>query len=584
MLRSIQWRIALSFTLIVVVVMTILGVFLTDKVRDIQMDNMRRTLKTQALIIGEMVLPLLPDTTEGINLESFIDKIGKPVDERITVIDSSGNVIGDSEEDTAVMENHVSRPEFRDALSGEYGESTRYSTTLGYDMMYVAMPVISEGEIIGAVRVSLPLDDIERMTGNVVTSVVIAIAAAVVLVVVFAWLLSRLITKPVRELTEASARMASGDLNQKISVGSLNETNRLARSFNKMSARLSEKMEAVSLERARLAGILDNIADGVIMTDKEGKVLTTNRAAISIFRLKNGNISEVPLIEIIHDHELSEVVQKCISTGVEQINQFESEHYKRYLRILAVPVKENRLVGVLLLIQDLTELRSLQTMRRELIGNISHDFRTPLAGIKAMVETLQDGAIDEKKDALDFLSRIVGEVDRLTQLVTELTELSRIETGKGELKKEKLDINSLVQDAVNQIQPVAERAGIGIEFTKDDTLPEPEVDGERIKQVVTNLLHNAVKFSSRGEKITIVTRHEINMVQVDVIDNGIGIAAKDLPHIFERFYMVDKARSGGGTGLGLAIARHVIEAHNGSINVKSIEGKGSVFTFSLPVV
>ncbi len=583
MVRSIQWRITFFFTLIVVVVMAILGVFLTDTVRDIQIDNMRRNLKNQALMVRETVLLSLADSAIHINLESAIYRIGKPVDERITVIDSTGRVIGDSEEDISVMENHASRPEFKEALSGGYGESTRYSVTLGYSMMYVAIPIVSEGEIIGAVRVSLPLDDIERMTGNVITIVVIAIAAAVALVIVFAWLLSRLITKPLRELTEAATRMASGDLNQKIHVGSLNETNKLARSFNRMSARLSEIIETVSLERTRLTGILDNMADGVIMTDREGRVLTANRAAVSIFKLKNKTINNLPLIEIISDHEVSDVLQDCLATGEEQIAHFESSHYKRYLRVLGVPVKEHRLVGVLLLIQDLTEVHSLQTMRRELIGNISHDFRTPLAGIKAMVETLQDGAIDEKKDALDFLSRIAGEVDRLTQLVTELTELSRIETGKEELKKEKLDINLLVEEVVNQILPVAERAHIKVVLKKGDSLPEPIADRERIRQVTVNLLHNAVKFSHEGGTVTAAVRYENSMVHVDVIDNGIGIAEKDLPHIFERFYMADRARSGGGTGLGLAIAKHVIEAHNGAISVRSVEGKGSTFTFSLPV-
>jgi two-component system phosphate regulon sensor histidine kinase PhoR len=239
--------------------------------------------------------------------------------------------------------------------------------------------------------------------------------------------------------------------------------------------------------------------------------------------------------------------------------------------------------GVLLLFQDLTELRNLQTMRRELIGNISHDFRTPLAGIKAMVETLRDGAIDDANVSSDFLSRIEGEVDRLTQMVTELTELSRIETGGSELKFEVAGIDGLIKEAVHRLNPQAERKNITITLGSEGEIPEIYVDSERILQVLINLLHNAVKFTGENGRIVINYRTEQDMVRVDIIDNGIGIAEKDLPHVFERFYMADRSRTGGGTGMGLAITKHVIEAHQGKITAQSTEGKGATFSIFLPL-
>ena len=237
--------------------------------------------------------------------------------------------------------------------------------------------------------------------------------------------------------------------------------------------------------------------------------------------------------------------------------------------------------GVLLLFQDLTELRSLQTTRRELIGNISHEFRTPLAGIKAMVETLRYGAIDDKEAAIDFLTRIDDDVERLTQIVVELTELSRIETGEAELRLEPVDLNLLVEEVITQLSPQIERQQVTAEKKIDTNLPSVQADKRRIRQTIVNLIHNAIKFTNPGGNILVTTRVHRVSATVDISDTGVGIAKSDLPHVFERFYKGDRDRSGGGTGMGLAIAKHIVEAHGGSIWVQSEEGKGSTFSFSL---
>jgi two-component system phosphate regulon sensor histidine kinase PhoR len=222
-------------------------------------------------------------------------------------------------------------------------------------------------------------------------------------------------------------------------------------------------------------------------------------------------------------------------------------------------------------------------MRRELIGNISHDLRTPIAGIKAMVETLQDTALNDKQAALDFLTRINSEVDRLTQMVTELTELSHIETGRAELKRVTTNLNYLVEEVAAQMNPLAKSRGISITTDLNPNTPAIKVDKDRIRQTLTNLVHNAVKFSNPGGKVIISTNYNHEVAIVNVSDTGMGISKEDLPHIFERFYKADKARSQGGSGLGLAIAKHTIQAHGGNISVKSEEGKGSTFSFTLPI-
>jgi two-component system phosphate regulon sensor histidine kinase PhoR len=325
------------------------------------------------------------------------------------------------------------------------------------------------------------------------------------------------------------------------------------------------------------------MADGVIMTDVEGRVVLANHAAARFFDFQEGDVINKPLIEAVYDHEADEILRLCLSTSQTQTGQFESAGSKRFLRAIAIPIAERDLTGALLLFQDLTELRSLQTMRRELVGNVSHELRTPIAGIKAMVETLRGGAIDDKEAATDFLGRIDSEVDYLAQMVSELTELSRIETGRAELKMSPVNLNTLVEEVVGHLNTFAQRQQIAMTAELAPDIPTIEADNDRIRQTLTNLVHNAIKFNHPGGGVTVSTRVDGESVVVSVSDTGIGISKEDLPHVFERFYKADKARPTGGSGLGLAIAKHVIQAHGGSIRAQSEEGKGSTFGFSLPI-
>ena len=578
MLRSIQWRITVSFILVTLIIMAILGVYLVNSSRNSQLDNLRSQLENEAAITAEACLPSLLNADESANLDGLAKKLGAEIETRITIVALNGTVLGDSEEDPHTMENHGDRPEIVDALATGVGESTRYSATLGQRMLYVAVPIYYQDEILGVARVSLPLTTVEDLERRVTLIIVIAVAIAMALVVLAAWVTSRITTRPIRKLTAASKRIASGELGQKLTIEARDEVGELTHAFNEMSAKTKELVEMISEDRTRLATILDNMTDGVIMVDTEGNVSLANKAAEKLFSIKEAK--NEPLIEAVRDHEVDELLRLCLRTAQTQATQYESSVSKGYLRVVAIPIAHT---GVLLLFQDLTELRSLQTTRRELIGNISHEFRTPLAGIKAMVETLTGGAMDDKVAAKDFLTRIDSEVDRLTQLVEELTELSRIETGKAELKKEPIDLNKLVEEVIAQLSPQAERQQLSISREFATNLPSVLADKGRVRQVITNLVHNAIKFTPAGGRITITSRALEGSVVVHIADTGIGIPEEDLPRVFERFYKGDKARAGGGTGMGLAIAKHVIQAHGGTIWVRSEEGKGSTFAFSLPL-
>jgi two-component system phosphate regulon sensor histidine kinase PhoR len=577
MFRSIQWRLTVLFILLIVVSMGVLGIYLVSSSRSSQLDDLRSQLENEARITAEASLPgfLGGETSD---LDALAKALGADIETRVTIIASDGTVLGDSEEDPLAMENHADRPEVIDALATGVGESTRYSVTLEQKMMYLAVPIANQGEILGVARVSLPLTAVEDTVQQLRVSIIIAMAVAAVLVILAAWLIARITTGPIRELTAASKRISSGELGQRITIAAKDEVGELAHAFNDMSTRLKELVGEISEDRARLATILDNMADGVVMTDTEGNISLANQTAQKLFNFRE--VENKPLIEAVRDHEVDELLKLCLKTDKTQAVNYESGTSKRYLRAIAIPIAQS---GVLFLFQDLTSLRNLQTTRRELIGNISHEFRTPLAGIKAMVETLRDGAVDDKEAALDFLTRIDSDVDRLTQLVAELTELSRIETGKAELKLEPVDLNQLAEEVIAQLSPQAERQKLKVEKELAADLPSVPADRARVRQVMVNLLHNAVKFTPSGGKITITTRVLEGSVGVDIADSGVGIPAEDLPHVFERFYKGDKARAEEGTGMGLAIAKHIIEAHGGNIRVESEEGRGSTFSFSLPL-
>ncbi len=580
-MRSFQWRIAIPIIILIIVSMGVLGIYLTSSVRNSQLDNLRFHLEQEARITAEASLPAL--LGQGDTPDALAKRLGKEIDTRITIIALDGTVLGDSIEDPATMENHVTRPEVKDALASGIGESTRYSTTLKEQMMYVAVTITNQGKIIGIARVALPLTTVNSSVNHVTWIIILATVIITIMAVLATWLIARTTTRPIRELTKASKRIAAGQLGQKINIAAKDEIGQLAQAFNEMSANLNTTVDTISTEKTKLANILASMADGVIMTDVDGNIALANREAGVLFDFKEESVNDKPIIEVVHDHEVDEILKLCLKTGKEQSTQFESGINRRFLRVIAVPInKQDRLSGVLVLLQDLTELRNLQTMRRELVGNISHELRTPIAGIKAMVETLRDGAVNDKKAAADFLARIESEVERLSQIVAELTQLSRIETGQVELKIEPVNLNALINGVIAEMSPLAERQQITLLKELSPDLPSVRADKDRIRQTIINLVHNAIKFNKPGGTVTVSTSYNNNLVTVSVADTGIGISKDDLPHVFERFYKADKARASGGSGLGLAIAKHTIQAHSGDIHVQSEEGKSSTFTFNLP--
>jgi two-component system phosphate regulon sensor histidine kinase PhoR len=562
--------------------MGLLGLYMINSTRNTQVSHLESQLVNEAKLVANMSTPSFADPTKNDNLNTIAKSIGNEIGTRITLISINGTVLGDTDQDPASMENHATRPEVVAALATGVGQATRYSATLHENMMYVAIPVTDQGKVLGIARVALPLTAVESSVNAIVMAIVGALAIAALLVILAVAVIARMITRPVRQITRAAEAIAAGKLEQQIPIRTNDEIGRLGRAFNEMSSNVKNTMTAISGERGRLVAVLSSLSDGVVMTDSQGRVVLANPAAERLFNFKEMTATGKPLIEAIHDHEIDSVVKKCLDTTQEQEAQIDSAA-GRFIRAIAVPITTGNRNGALVLFQDLTELRSLQTMRREFVGNISHELRTPLAAIKAIVDTLREGAINDQEVAVDFLNRLDVEVDGMTQMVTELIELSRIETGKIKLKLESVNLNLLAKEAIARLGPQADRQQVSLLAELSPELPDVSADKERIQQVILNIVHNAIKFTLSGGRVVVSTKLDGESVVTQVSDTGIGISKEDLPHIFERFFKADKSRATSGSGLGLAIAKHTVQAHGGSVWVQSEQDKGSTFGFNLPI-
>ena len=332
-------------------------------------------------------------------------------------------------------------------------------------------------------------------------------------------------------------------------------------------------------DRARLAAVLDQLTDGVIIANPNGHVQFANPAAEKLF---GNNLLNRSISEVLRHHQLIHAWQASQNNDEMQVETVELPNRHQFLQLIVIPDRYTT-GGSLLLVQDLTRVRRLETVRRDFISNISHELRTPLASLKALTETLQDGALSDPEAAPRFLGRMVTEVDALTQMAQELLDLSRIESGQVELSLKPVTPRRLLTSASERMRLQAERAGLSLHVECPDDLPKVNADEPRIEQVLVNLIHNSVKFTRPGGDVVLSAEAGEGVVRCAVKDTGVGIPADDVPRIFERFYRVDKSRAGGGTGLGLSISRHLVESHGGHIWAESIEGKGSTFYFTLPI-
>src|SRR5215216_3264368 len=355
-----------------------------------------------------------------------------------------------------------------------------------------------------------------------------------------------------RDLNEYAIR-----LKQEKSDTEIKELGNLSSVVTSVLSGAKLRLSMLDSERARLATVLEQITDGVLIADSQGIIQFANPAAGRLFQTSDP--TDRSIVEVVRHHQLVEAWRRCRQTGQLQSESVELPTRHQYLQLVVIPDLHSS--GSLLLVQDLTRIRRLETVRRDFISNISHELRTPLASLKALTETLQDGALDDPPAAHRFIGQIQVEVDALTQMATELLELSRIESGQLSLDPKPVAAHDLLVSASKRISLQAERAGLTLRVECQEDLPKVQIDLQRLEQVLVNLIHNSVKFTRPGGEIVLLAESGIGEVRFAVRDTGLGIPEEDVSRIFERFYRVDKSRAGNGTGLGLSIAKHIIEAH-----------------------
>ena len=389
-----------------------------------------------------------------------------------------------------------------------------------------------------------------------------------------------------KKLTEAAKELGEGkyqEINLSPMRNSLQEMRELSEALQKTALQIEDQITALSKERAMLSAVLGQMTDGVMIADNTGRVQLLNKAAEKLFSINEKDALNRSVVEVIRHHRLVELWEETRSGPAKTITmEMGSQH--KYLQVVGIPLGEELPGRSMLLFQDLTQTHRLETIRRDFVSNISHELRTPMAGLKAISETLLDGALEDPTVARSFVLRMDGEVDNLTQMVNELLELSRIESGRSNFDFQHIEPCRLIQKPVDRMALQAERVGLTLSHDCSADLPLVFADPERIAQVFINLIHNAIKFTPNGGRIHVSAFQDGKMVVFKVSDNGVGVAQKDINRIFERFYKADRARSGGGTGLGLSICRHIVEAHGGRIWAESVEDSGSDFFFSIPVV
>ncbi len=540
-------------------------------------------------------------------LREFCKEAGRESGTRITIIDREGVVLADSNENPDVMENHRLRPEIVAAYQGERGKSLRYSHTLGQKMLYVAIPLDKEAELAATrgegvdvsavIRMSVPFTSLDETMHGLLLKVaggcvLIAVGAAILTLFV-----SRNISRPLEEMTKTAERFAKGDFRQRmvprLSKTSSREVSALAMSMDQMAEMLDEKIKTIVTHRNQLETVFSSMVEAVIAVDRNERVISINTAAAELLGITREAALGKMVQEIVRHSQLQEQIQEILTSreSLEEEIIMKEPAGDRYLQTSVVTLYDGKgeSVGVLIVMNDVTKLRRLERIRRDFVANVSHELRTPITSIRGYVETLLDGALDNREDAVRFLQIVLRQSQRLNAIIDDLLALSRIEqeSSDGAIQMEEGPLCCVLETAVQTCQVNADRHGVRIDLECNESVMAT-INETLLEQAVVNLLVNAIKYSKKGDTVTVracVPGGAVgDRVRISVRDTGCGISPEHLPRLFERFYRSDKARSRelGGTGLGLAIVKHIVGAHRGRVDVSSRLGEGSEFVLTIP--
>ncbi|HLF18805.1 MAG TPA: ATP-binding protein [Candidatus Omnitrophota bacterium] len=585
---NIQYKIIVLISFLIALLLVGINIYLNKHFTDYTYQRIRHNLIQDLKLANTLVLSLNMEQRHSDRLDQLADRIGEDLQVRATIIAKDGTVLGDSsltQEEVGRIENHLYRPEVQTALKNKLGESRRFSTTTKEDMLYIAQTFGHES-VEGFLRLAIPLSEIEQVTGNLRRFLALAFVIAFIVSVTIGSLAAMFLTKPIKEMSVITKHIAHGNFSQKVYIRSNDEIGDLAESINYMSDQIKTRIDEVTRSKSRLEAVLLSMFEGMMVVNEEGRILLMNQRLRDFLRVTQEPLGRKPL-EIIRNIEIQDLTDKVLSLekGVESKELVVHLPEERTLQIHATPViRDGKTEGAVLVFHDITELRRLEKVRQDFVANVSHELRTPLTSIKGYAETLLEGAIDDKANARDFLEIIYTDAGRLSNLVNDLLDLSRIESGKAEFDIKPVALDPIVERVITALSNQAKTKAIEIRKDLPKQLPKVLMDDTAIAQVLLNLVDNAIKYNKISGSVLISAKDEGHSVKVFVQDTGIGIPQEDLPRIFERFYRVDKARSRelGGTGLGLSIVKHIVSAHQGDVFVESTPGRGSTLSFTLP--
>jgi two-component system phosphate regulon sensor histidine kinase PhoR len=580
-MASVRLRLGAALVGLVLVVAIVFGLMARRGLEERARERLAESLEASARLAIALLGDELFSGERRTERQTRVAAVAKGSGVRMTLIDAGGVVIADSEvspKGLALLENHADRPEVAAALAGRVGRDQRVSGSVGRSLLYVAVPV--PGGVVRVAADSVRVEaEVAALEGALAAAGIVGLALAAVLAVAFAALL----TRRVHELREVVRGIAAGNLSQRLPWRSGNELGAIAGALDEMAEQLRRRLAQANDEQERLRAVLQGMVEGVLVLDRGGRVILANPRLRELFGVW-GSVEGRPVLEVIRRAEVEAALDEALLSPDPVVRELHlAADGGRHLEMQAARFPAHgALLGTVAVFHDVSEIYRLEGIRRDFVANVSHELRTPLTAIRGFAETLRGSEVSAEQRR-QYLDVILRHADRLTALIEDLLELSRIEGGTRELALEPIDAAALARGLIQDLKPRLDAKRLHAEVRAE---PAPRALGDRraLEQILLNLLDNAIKYSEPGGRIEIFVSGSAAGVRVDVSDTGIGIPEADRARIFERFYRVEKARSRdlGGTGLGLAIVKHLVQSHDGEVFVSSREGQGSTFSVRLP--